>query len=429
MKDEIVLVLAVLIIFAVAIFIVIREIIKARRLKDSFSKIGRALNPDNPGSVTRSKLTGNIQGTVLLDGVECIYGYTPPTRGSRSRRPGVFKISLGCQSDGEFTIRAEGTMDRLGKKIGIASEVQTHDADFDGRFYIDSSDREFVSAFFASPESREAIRSLFDLGFEAAVHDGKTMAVQWTGYERLEEFNAEFVKEAILYLTALIGELPEPSSIGGLRGSYGASEKSSGGRIKLGILYVVPFIAIAVMAGVTKENQSFRLPIDFMPLFFFTLRYSLPGLVFYVLFSMKVIRIGASSHRRILSLSSVSLVSFLIVGIQLGTHLNVTQNPGPARVHTVQVAKKPSRGPRTPLPITPMRPPGRQGKKPSNWTYPRGSTGESLPAARALPCGPDREDWGSNGLSHSASRASSGPVRPSASPRSLQVPKREIWMR
>ena len=133
------------------------------------------MNPDNPGSVIRSKFTGNIQGTVLLDGVECIYGYIPPTRSSRSRRPSVFKISLGCQSDGEFTIKTEGTFDRLGKKIGISSEVRTHDADIDDRFYIDSNDQEFVSAFFASPESREVIRSLSDLGFEEAVHDGKTM--------------------------------------------------------------------------------------------------------------------------------------------------------------------------------------------------------------------------------------------------------------
>ncbi|MFP6890167.1 MAG: ankyrin repeat domain-containing protein [Nitrospinota bacterium] len=340
MEDGIVLVVAIPIIFAVAIFIVIREIKKAQRLKESFSKIGHALNPDNPGSVTRSKFSGNIQGTVLLDGVECIFGYTPPTRTSYSRRPGVFKISLGCRSNGEFTIRTEGTMDRFSKKIGIASEVQTHDADFTDRFYIDSNDREFVSAFFASPESREAIRSLFDMGFETAVHDGKTMAGQWTGFEWLEEFDPEFVKEAILYLTALIDELPEPSSIGGLRDSYGASEKSSGGRIKLGILYATPFFAIFAMAVLSKANYSFVIPIDFMPFLIHTLRYSLPGLVLYMMFAMKVIRIGASSHRRILSLSSVSLVSFMILGFQLGTHLNVTQDPGPARVHTVQVAKK-----------------------------------------------------------------------------------------
>jgi len=231
-------------------------------------------------------------------------------------------------------------MDRFGKKIGIASEVQTHDADFTDRFYIDSNDREFVSAFFASPESREAIRSLFDMGFETAVHDGKTMAGQWTGFEWLEEFDPEFVKEAILYLTALIDELPEPSSIGGLRDSYGASEKSSGGRIKLGILYATPFFAIFAMAVLSKANYSFVIPIDFMPFLIHTLRYSLPGLVLYMMFAMKVIRIGASSHRRILSLSAVSLVSFMILGFQLGTHMNVTQDSGPARVHTVQVAKK-----------------------------------------------------------------------------------------
>lgn len=78
---------------------------------------------------------------------------------------------------GTFGVVREGSADRHFKRVGLTSEVQIGDAEFDREFYLSGS-RECLESLFGEAQARDAVRALFRLGFDSVgLRGGKLSAL------------------------------------------------------------------------------------------------------------------------------------------------------------------------------------------------------------------------------------------------------------
>ncbi len=121
---------------------------------------------------------------------------------------------------GAFVVAREGSADRFAKSIGLTTETQTGDTEFDREFYISGGSREYLESFFREAQARDAVRALFRSGFDrVALHGGKLTAVKLGCRQLLEldKLSAAVEQFAVLRATpgaqaASMKEGPAPSS-------------------------------------------------------------------------------------------------------------------------------------------------------------------------------------------------------------------------
>ena len=128
--------------FFAFIFYIIRYAMKQKRMRN------KALG----------KLGSSPNGTGIFESTEYRYCYYPGSKNS----PSYFKVEIDASSDGSFKIARESGFDRLFKRLGISTEIQTGDTNFDDSFYITADNEEFTKAVFSSTERRQAVRNIID---------------------------------------------------------------------------------------------------------------------------------------------------------------------------------------------------------------------------------------------------------------------------
>jgi hypothetical protein len=79
--------------------------------------------------------------------------------GKNSPPMAILRVELAFPAP--LTLSREGSMDLVGKKIGLSSELQTGDAAFDAAVYVDSAYPEYASRLLAAAEDRDLVRALF----------------------------------------------------------------------------------------------------------------------------------------------------------------------------------------------------------------------------------------------------------------------------
>jgi hypothetical protein len=319
MKEEtilpIIIIGIVLIILAVVAFVVIKTIKRKRQQ--------RAELEGGPEMVAKGASgEGTYEGT--------IYRYKH-FRGT-DKAPPYFSIMIPCTSSGAFTITPETKFDRFFKKLGICVEIETYDPGFDDTFYINTNTIPFTRSFLEKSENRRGIQALFDLGFNYLKHDGQTLTLTWRKFPRRTQMEVETMEKAVAHLVeqgrslAKIAtfETPEPSTW------------------KLKRLFAFAFPILLAVTGIAAMiiGLSKYKPLDPGKVFVDSLKFSLPLLVLFIWFSIRLLKGRSSSHRELIAVFFIALFAFPLAGFGYRGFLNGALDDSPPAVHQVIVLNK-----------------------------------------------------------------------------------------
>lgn len=307
-------------IVAVAVGAVIFLAIRQHRTKKRFMRrLVEAVGATRSGDV----MAANYQGTKYY------FYYFPGSKNS----PAYFEVGIDCPSSGEFEISREGRADRFFKDVGVSSEIQTGDPEFDRELYIISERPDFASAVFALPEKRAAVQQIFQLGFNSLRLEDGSLFARWSPFQPKDEMNSSFITAVVPLLMTLAKDLPViPQPI--------SRVESSGRKTKKVASFATPFALLALGVAFMIMGLRWYPPLDQGTLFLDSLRFSLPLLVLFLWFAARMVKGRASSHKDLISIFFISLFAFPLAGFGSELFLNGWLDPATATAHTVRVFGK-----------------------------------------------------------------------------------------
>jgi len=160
----------------------------SERIKAEYAQAGLQLQAS---LWTAPSVTGTLSGTAFRQRI---------VPGGRNSPPSV-ELTARCGLRGDFSVRREGGRESFFKSIGFAGEAQTGDAAFDREFYLAGTSRDYVQAMFRDAGNREAVRTLFALGFDGVEVAEGELRVTRRGHATLLELSA--LRGALEQLAAL----------------------------------------------------------------------------------------------------------------------------------------------------------------------------------------------------------------------------------
>jgi hypothetical protein len=319
MKEEL---LIPIILAAIIILAVIAILAIVRAVKQQKQKTQKEL-ADHPDAVPRG-----TEGESTHAGITYRYKHFRGT----DKAPPYFRITIPCSSQGAFKITRETKFDRFFKRLGICVELDTHDPEFDDRFYITTDTIPFTRACLERRENRESIRTVFDLGFNHLKHDGKAIILTWNRFPRRQLMETAVMEQGVALLAVLHEKLP------GIPGMD--TQESSAWKSKRLLSFALPGLAlvtgiIALIVGLTTYR-----PLDTFKIFLNSLSISLPLFVLFVWFSIHLLKGRSSSHRELIAVFFIALFGFPLAGFGYTAYLNGAWDREMEMVHDVQVVKK-----------------------------------------------------------------------------------------
>jgi hypothetical protein len=173
-------------------------------------RIMRRTKPIGQVTATGTVVNGYVANTPQMcemDGSTYAVLYLPPVPG-KNGRPSSLGVSTPVDAAGEFKITRETWFDRLGKRLGLALEVQTGDEEFDRECYVRSDTPEFAEAYLGDPVKRVAILDMRRLGFPDVTLKEGTISVTWVGFDPHKHDRPELTADAAARLILLGRNLP-----------------------------------------------------------------------------------------------------------------------------------------------------------------------------------------------------------------------------
>jgi len=300
----------------VLIFLTMRSQQKAQaRFFDKLGGLGSS------GSGTRRELS--------YSGRRIITGFHPGSKNTPPR----FSLRAEVASPGNFSLTPQGSGEALMQKLGLETDVETGDPQFDARYDIDSDDNDFAAAYFASAKKREAVYALFALGCCAIRLEEAGLRADWVPFAIKADTSTEFVGSALPHLAALCEDLPAPPPV-----------RSAGGvRQKTFHLAAGAFLFLTIALFMVFSFFSSRLnPLDIWELFKASLRYSVPAYLSFVLLIAAVLKGKSWFLAGLLQCAGIGLFLFPLAGYWGMAWLNVSRDQNTPAVHRVQVTGKSS---------------------------------------------------------------------------------------
>lgn len=243
-----------------------------------------------------------ISGRFIFNknGIDFWYRYTPPSRNS----PAVLTIAAPCRSRGEFTVIPESKFDREAKKIGFATEIQTHDADFDNKYYIISDTVDFAREYFKTELKRQGVNKLYLAGFTKISHDGKILKAEWAGFDK-KQLRPDLIRKVAEMLFEMTNCLPD----------YFANEKIFGiPRLRLKVIAAYAISSLGFLSGLTAYFWVTRYPpLDSFAIFLKSLLFSLPAFIAYMILTAILVRGRANAHKDFLIISMISIAACVLL--------------------------------------------------------------------------------------------------------------------
>jgi len=247
--------------------------------------------------------------------------------------PPYFSITIPCASSGMFTVTKESKFDRFFKKMNICTEISTQDPDFDNNFFIATDTIPFTRTFLENARSRQAIQTLFNLGFNHLKHDGKNLIATWNNYPRHTQMEVATMESAVAALSAPYEILPQIATLE-------AQDFQSGWRFKRIFTFVFT-IGIAVTGLLTMVLMLTQYaPLDSGKMFLNSLKFSIPFFIFFLWNAVQLLKGHSTSHRLLIAVFFIALVGFPLAGFGYTGFLNGIMDKNPAAVHTVTVTEK-----------------------------------------------------------------------------------------
>lgn len=282
-------------------------------------------------TLTAAKTVLINRGTGLIDGQAYTWHKSPA---AQNKNPS-FQITLPCSHTGRFTLRRETGFDRLGKRLGLASEVSTYDENFDQRTYVSTPHPAFTGQLLSRSTVRNSIRKLLERGFTAIRLSKSGLSAVWMPYrpkdravtdEELPELAAE------LHELLKAAERVPP-------GEEDLSRQRSWQR-KLTGLYVFASLATLIgIAGLIAGLTAFT-PLDPGRIFLQSLRWTVPAMLLFCWLAYILLRGNSDAHGHMLGLIFLSLSAFLMLGFGGTTFLNGYLDRSEAVPHSTRVVHK-----------------------------------------------------------------------------------------
>jgi len=282
------------------------------------------VNKNLPGGLTPGK-----EITDTCNGTDYYQLFTPGGKNV----PSSYKIKIECSSSGFFCIGRETGFDRFFKSLGIANEIQSGDKDFDNKFFIETDAVNFTRTYFMSSEKRRAVDSILDHGFTKVEHDGKTMTAICSPVQfkkPLDETVIQKVVSSLILLAQNINEHPGED----------IAQLNKGWKAKRTVAFTIPVLLYIVGIPTFLIGLFNYTPLDKWALFLTTLKYSVPSFLLFLTVAVKLIKGRSTSHRELIIILILSLISFPGAGMGLGTFLNGWLDQSAATPHLAIVMKK-----------------------------------------------------------------------------------------
>lgn len=126
------------------------------------------------GKAEKAVAAGGSPTEASLGGIDYRYTYVP----ERGLNPDQLTITRACEVAHDVVVRHERPGDRAARRIGLVREVQTGDAHFDRRYFIDTPEPAFAARLLADAEVRALISAILAGGFDRVVlRPGEAAAV------------------------------------------------------------------------------------------------------------------------------------------------------------------------------------------------------------------------------------------------------------
>jgi len=272
----------------------------------------------------------DLMGRYVINknGIKYWYSYSFESKNS----PPVLTVSVPCKSHGEFILAPEVNFDKMAKKLGFSSELQTGDNDFDDKYYISSDTVDFACIYFQSKQKRDILENIFrTTGFSRIRHNGKSLKIFWPGIDE-SQLGESLVKETIANLVKLSQNLPD----------YFPNQESLGIpllRIKTIVFYSLPSLAFIATVVTAFWVEGYP-PLDSPSFIMQSLMFSVPLTIVYIILVGLVIRGRASAHKDFMWIALISVFVFPIFINSMLILVNGLADKNEPVAHTAIVLKQ-----------------------------------------------------------------------------------------
>jgi len=244
-----------------------------------------------------------------LDNNTYQYTYFPAS----NKSPPYLEIETTCNTNGSFRIKKETKVERFFKWLNINTELQTGERNFDDKHYIITEDVEFTRTVLFSQAKRQAITSLFQMGFTHVTVNPSNISIVIDPFKLNNNFNKEELLKAASHLSVLSSHLPANSAISKdknfkyfipshrnhpFKGPWTTSRIS---------FYIIPFLLQIIGAIFLGLGISYYPPLDPLDLFLHSLQYSIPLLILFTWLSIRYLSGRANSHIDVMIIFAFSL--------------------------------------------------------------------------------------------------------------------------
>jgi hypothetical protein len=215
---------------------------------------------------------------------------------------------VDCPTEASFQVTKESGFDRFFKRMGITTEIQVNDADFDDTYYISAENTKFAEDYFASQEKREAVMAVFEKDFNSLRHDGKTMTAMRTPAKFDPPIEETDIQEVASRLADLTRDIPESAHDGFLYEQPGWKAKRAMA-FTLSILTGVIGLPALIFGLINYE------PLDTFSAIIHSFIFSMPLLLVFLLLSVMLLKGRSSSHKELMIVLIISLICFPLGGM------------------------------------------------------------------------------------------------------------------
>jgi hypothetical protein len=282
-------------------------------------------------------LTGSYNGRKYQYVYDCGYGEGLTSHQKRHSAP-FFEVTAECLSKGDFRIVKESWIDILLKMMGMFREIQTGDADFDKKFYIETNTPHLASAFLKEVRTREIVEQIFQTGFTELEQDGSVMKAKWKHFVITGDFDPSFVEKTGKAIVSLAGAVPETFEVT-------AEPRISHLRIQRKVTFALSYLLAIIGYFLFSYGGALYPPLE-EGMVWGSFTYSLPLFILFMGYVIFLFKGSASSYRVLFTFLGFSLAGFVLSGMGLATVINGAADSGKMSVYTVKVIEKSEAGSR-----------------------------------------------------------------------------------
>ncbi len=271
-----------------------------------------------PAGVVRTEELGGREFDTL---------YTPPTKG-KNARPSNLRVSVPVPpATVAFRVARETGFDRWAKRVGLAAEIETGDAEFDPACYVRTADPDAAAAALADPARRAAVLALRAAGFAEVRVGGGRAAAEWPGFDPAAHDRDDLLPETAARLCVLADDLPDASPDAG---------RASGGRRALQVALWLGLVAFGALSLVAVAFP----PVSTGTLLAASLLVSIPGYPLFAVASGLLLRGTSTSHDRWKGLAIGAVVAVPLGGVGAVGVFNGADDPSAPVVRRLAVRDK-----------------------------------------------------------------------------------------